>query len=98
MDYLTEQARLREEVVQASKVTLFDISISLQYFNISSLLQFPFISQYIFSEDSSPNVNNPKATLTSQVQPPDYVSVADSGLPSYEAAIRLIFILKNNYH
>jgi len=42
MDYLTEQARLREEVVQASKV-----------------------------------------------QPPDYVSVADSGLPSYEAAIRL---------
>ena len=98
MDYLTEQARLREEVVQASKVTLFDISIYLQYFNISSLLQFPFISQCIFSEYSSPNVNNPKATLTSQVQPPDYVSVADSGLPSYEAAIRVIFILKNNYH
>merc|ERR1712241_547077 len=25
----------------------------------------------------------------SKVQPPDYLSIADSGLPSYEAAIRL---------
>ena len=33
---------------------------------------------------------NPSPTmLTIQVQPPDYLSIADSGLPSYEAAIRL---------
>ena len=34
-------------------------------------------------------VNTSPTILTIQVQPPDYLSIADSGLPSYEAAIRL---------
>ena len=33
--------------------------------------------------------NTSPTILTIQVQPPDYLSIADSGLPSYEAAIRL---------
>ena len=61
MDYLTEQARLREEVVQASKVTLFDISISLQYFNISSVLLFP-----LYPNVSSVNILHPMSTIQKQ--------------------------------
>jgi len=90
MDYLTEQARLREEVVQASKVFLLLRSQSVTIYNHNPQSGRPITIRH--NPQSQSTIWSSDHYLISKarkVQPPDYLSIADSGLPSYEAAIRL---------
>ena len=90
MDYLTEQARRREEVVQASKV--FFMVIVLVVIIVVVVMVMVIIIQCqkgdLIKKKAFEVISKSFLSIF-QVQPPDYLSIADSGLPSYEAAIRL---------